>query len=197
MSLGHEEIAVALGARTITPQIVRGAFDRPSMEVPRYAATVRMSTAPVRFHDFGKASAAQVDDGFGYPTFAELLVTTRLRAAGWTSVWASRYGGLKWIQDWPWNVSQPTRCQLPARVMDRLSQIAELRREKQRKRKVSFDGIPDVIAWRQDDLVMIECKRAKKDTLGLNQEAWMHCAILSGYTIEQLGVFEWRAGTTD
>jgi hypothetical protein len=84
--------------------------------------------------------------------------------------------------------------QLPERVIDRLNGIAELRRQKRGERKASFNGIPDVIGWHRNDLIMIECKRAKGDRLRPDQEVWMHCAILSGCRIEQLGVFEWHFG---
>jgi hypothetical protein len=60
-------------------------------------------------------------------------------------------------------------------------------------RKPASTAFP-MIGWRRDDLIMIECKRAGADSLGPNQDAWMHCAILSGCRREQLGVFEWRFG---
>jgi hypothetical protein len=191
------EIALALGADIIGPQPVMGAFDRAAIKVPRYAATLRMVTAPVRLHDFRKGSAARINDGFGYPTFAELFVAARLRAAGWTSVWVSPFGRLQFIQDWPWNIAAPIPGELPKRVEDKLVGIAELRRQKRGERKVSFNGIPDVIAWREEDLIMIECKRAGTDRLRPSQDAWMHCAVLSGCRMGQLGVFEWRFGRAE
>jgi hypothetical protein len=194
--IGREEIALALNATIIAPQPVMGAFDRAAIEVPRYAGTLSMVPGLVRLYDFRKGSAARIDDGSGYPTFAELLVAARLRAVGWTTVWVSPFGRLQFIHDWPWNVSQPVLDELPRPVMARLMDIAELRRQKRGDRKTSFNGIPDVIGWRGKDLITIECKRARTDRLRPNQEAWMHCAILSGYRIEQLGVFEWRFGRT-
>jgi hypothetical protein len=195
--IGREEIALALNATIIRPQLLMGAFDRSAIEIPRYAATLQMVTTPVRLQDFGKGSAAQIDDGCGYPTFAELFVAARLRAAGWTSVWVSPYGRLNFIQDWPWDAPKPVIIQapqMPERVINRLTGIAELRRQKLGERKVNFNGIPDVIGWRRDDLIMLECKRAKADSLRTNQETWMHCAILCGCSIKQLGIFEWHFG---
>jgi Holliday junction resolvase len=86
---------------------------------------------------------------------------------------------------------------MPERVINRLMGIAELRRQKLGERKVNFNGIPDVIGWRRDDLIMLECKRAKADRLRTNQETWMHCAILFGCSITQLGVFEWHFDQAD
>lgn len=190
--IGREEIALALSADIVAPQLVSAAFGQSGIEVPRYAAILKMVTTPIRLRDFGKRSAARVNDGSGYPTFAELFVAARLRATGWASVWVSPFGGLRCIHDWAWNASEPLVEQLPRHITDRLVGIAELRRQKRREQKASFNGIPDVIGWRRDDLIMIECKRAGADSLGPNQDAWMHCAILSGCRREQLGVFEWR-----
>jgi hypothetical protein len=200
VDIGREEIALALNARIIQPQLVRCAFDRAPIEIPRYAATLQMVATPVRLVDFGKRSSAQIDDGFGHPTFAELFVVAKLRAAGWTSVWVSPYGGLKFIQDWPWNAPKPIvvkASHLPGRVIDRLRDTSELRCQKMGEHNVNFYGIPDVIGWRRDDLIMLECKRAKADSLRTNQETWMHCAILCGCSIKQLGIFEWHFARAD
>jgi hypothetical protein len=190
--IAREQVALALNASIVEPQPVTAAFDQSAIEVPRYAAVLPMVAAPTRINDFRKGSAARINDGFGYPTFAELIVAARLRTAGWDSVWVSPFGRLSFVQDWPWNVPEPALGQLPEYVMERLAEISELRRLKRGEQKANFNGILDVIGWRRDDLIMIECKRANADRLRPNQEEWIHCAILSGCKIEELGVFEWQ-----
>jgi len=143
--------------------------------------------------DYGKGSAAQIDDGLGYPTFAELLVAQRLRQAGWVSAWASAYGGLRYVESWRWDAAEPTLCPLPTHVLAVMDSIADIRRSLTGGAKRSFGGILDVIAWRKTEILMVECKRQNEDRLRRTQEEWMHCALLAGLGALQLGVFEWQA----
>jgi hypothetical protein len=73
-----------------------------------------------------------------------------------------------------------------------LDKIAEMRRSMTGRAKPSFGGILDVIAWRGTELLMIECKRRDEDRLRDTQVEWLHCALLAGLRVLQLGVFEWR-----
>jgi hypothetical protein len=86
------ELAPALGAIIVHPVLIPATLGQPPLSVLRYAAALRQVAAGVgRVATFGKGSAARIDDGAGFPTFAELLVSNRLRSAGWNCTWASAY----------------------------------------------------------------------------------------------------------
>lgn len=185
------DVASALGASIGSPLQLPAALGQEPISVPRYTATLRQVVEGTRTAAFGKRSAARIDDGAGFPTFAELLVSTRLRVAGWECAWACVYGGMRFVESWAWNASNPSLVTLPSDVLEVLKRIAATRQSIIGGRKASFGGIPDVIAWRGSDLVMIECKRQKEDCLRRTQLEWLHSAALIGIKLEQLGVFEW------
>ena len=191
-AVGREDIAASLGANIVNAQEIASAFGRPGISIPCYSARLKRVGFPVRVEPFGKGRAAQIDDGHGLPTFAELLVCDRLRRSGWEAVWASTFGSLRFITAWPWDMSSAEeRDRIPAQPTEVIGQIAGARCQR-KNIKTSFGGIPDVIAWRDDDLAMIECKRAGEDHLGKAQEEWFHCAFDMRQSNLQLGVFEWR-----
>jgi hypothetical protein len=190
--VGSDDIALALHASLVAPLTVSARFKIPAWGLPRYSANLTAVAGRTRLADYGKGVAARIDDGFGFPTFAELLVADRLRAAGWTSAWASAYGGLRFVKSWPWDVTEPVLCLLPDHVHAVLREIADTRRSFTGHTSLPFAGILDVIAWRGTELLVIECKRRSEDRLRATQEEWLHCALLVGLRVLQLGVFEWR-----
>jgi hypothetical protein len=139
---------------------------------------------------FGKEEAAQIDDGSGNATFAELLVMDRLRADNWSCLWLSSFGRARRILAWPHDSEEPIEGQLPPSIEAKLNDIAKHRRGAA-TRNYSFAGIADVVAWRNNDLLLIECKRKGKDRLSRSQEEWFQCALQAGLANDQLGVFEW------
>jgi hypothetical protein len=186
-------VAAALGATVALPLVIPAALGQPPMSVPRYAAELRrVANGVVRIAAFGKGSAARIDDGAGLPTFAELFVSSRLRNVGWNCTWASAYPILQYIESWSWDSQKPSISPPPAHVLEILDGIAAIRQSLTKPLKRPFGGIPDVIAWRGLDLLMIECKRRKEDQIRQNQAEWMQATVLAGMTVSQLGVFEWH-----
>lgn len=187
---GRSDIADALISQIVSAQEIRP-FNRPSIFIPRYSASLKRISFPVRAENFGKGEAAQIDDGLGFPTFAELLICERLRRAGWEAVWASGFGSLRFINSWPWNLEKAIeRDSLPSRIMGLLKNIAVIRSQRVTTKNL-FGGISDVVAWRNTELILIESKRAKKDRLGVRQYEWIYSAYDAGLPIENLGIFEW------
>ena len=79
MQMSREtDVAAALGAEAGPPFVIAAA-NWPVLSLPRYIAGLRL-LEKVRVADFNKGLAARIDDGQGFPTFAELLVASRLRA---------------------------------------------------------------------------------------------------------------------
>lgn len=191
-NLGRQDVAEALGGTVSAPQRIRSLFGRPAFFIPRYAAVLRRVSDKVRSNNYGKDAAALIDDGNGFPTFAELFVANRLRTHSWDCAWVSVYGGFRAIREWPWDVAKPSKITLPSLVDDRLQKIAELRRSLTNATTRSFGGVADVVAWRNGEVLMIECKHAKEDRLRSTQEEWLHAALMYGLPSSDLGVFEWR-----
>jgi hypothetical protein len=191
-AIGREDMAASLGASIVAAKEVASAFRRPGISIPCYSARLKRVGYPIRVESFGKGRAAQIDDGHGLPTLAELLVCDRLRRSGWEAVWASTFGRFRFITSWSWDTHLPEeRDRIPAQPKEVIDQIARTRCQR-KNIKTSFGGIPDVIAWRNHELAMIECKRVGKDRLGEAQEEWLHCAFDLHQSNLQLGVFEWR-----
>jgi hypothetical protein len=187
-------IAAALGAEVGQPLVISSA-DLPTLSLTRYIAAVRLLDK-VRAADFNKGAAARIDDGQGFPTFAELLVATRLKAAGWGATWASAYGR-KFVDAWAWDALEPRLSEpLPVRVLDTLKKVAARRNSLVARPRSMFDGMPDVIAWQGSDLLCLECKRRGRDRIRATQIEWMRSAVMIGLSVSQLGVFEWHYETS-
>jgi hypothetical protein len=182
-------IAATLGAEVGPPLVIGSAPDRPVLSLPRYIAAVRFLDK-VRAEDFNKRSAARIDDGQGLPTFAELLVANRLRAAGWCATWASAYHR-RFVETWAWNALEPTLSKpLPAFVLETLEKVAAKRNALVGHPKSIFDGMPDVVAWQSSDrLLCLECKRRGKDRMQATQIEWMQAAVMIGLSVSPTWCF--------
>ncbi|HNU57075.1 MAG TPA: hypothetical protein PKN30_10840, partial [Flavobacteriales bacterium] len=55
----------------------------------------------------------------------------------------------------------------------------------------SFAGCWDVVAWKDDQLVFAEAKKAKHDRLRDTQVRWVEAALQCGLTEENFLVVEW------
>ena len=160
--------------------------------MPRYFCTLQKCVGKKRLKDFGKKDAALVDDGHGNPSFAELVLIDKFRAAGWESLWFSAFGRVGYIKAWAWNQERPTYEEnIPTIVKSNLDSVAAHRETLEHSVTTGRGGIPDVIAWRGDDILFMDCKRSNKDRLQETQIEWLHCARAAGLSELQLGIFEW------
>ena len=189
-SLGSVLIAQDLGSRLVQPLLIRAALGQAPFAVPRYAAEVRMLDK-VRVATFNKGTAARIDDGHELPTFAELLVASRLRAAGWKCTWVNAYHR-RFIETWAWDAAKPTVKQPPEHLLETLKRIAAKVASVTKLSRNLFDGVPDIMAWSGHDILFIECKRRGKDRIQQTQAEWLHAAIMIGINVMQLGIFEWH-----
>ena len=191
LQIGRQDIASALRTEIVAAETIPPLFDQPAIEAPKYLGKLSRVFNRPRANDFRKGAAAQIDDGNGDPTFAELIVADRLRGSGWDCVWYSAFGNKK-IKSWPWDAPEPQTGEIPQYVCKVLTKVSVARQELTGANKATFHGIPDVIAWRQDDLVMIECKHAKHDRLRSDQAEWFQCAKITGLSVTQFGIYEWK-----
>jgi hypothetical protein len=146
VKLTPDEVAIALEATIAEPFTIPAALGRPPTAIPRYQAQVRPVLDRYRVKDYGKSKAARIDDGSGFPTFAELYVASRLRNAGWSCCWASVYQRLRFIDSWSWDAEKPILVSPPDDVFQVVAGIASIRQSATGRAKRSFGGLPDVIA---------------------------------------------------
>jgi len=188
----QNDIASALHAEIAAEgELIPSKFDQSAFQIPKYLGNLGRILNRHRVNDFRKGSAAEIDDGNGNATFAELLVSDRLRTLGWDCVWYSAFGD-KIIKSWPADAAEPQCTHFPEATLKVLREISTTRQALIGAKKATFSGIPDVIAWRENDLLMIECKHAKKDHVRRTQAEWFHCALRAGVMVNQLGIYEWK-----
>lgn len=123
----------------------------------------------------------QVLDFNGAPLFAELVILRHFETAGWQGAWIDTYRGRILL-----GMAQPT--QLPdaqRRLLDSIYSRAGARH-----------GCFDVFAWRDDDVLFAESKRAKRDRIRASQIRWLQAALESGVEISSLLVVEWSLAFT-
>ncbi|HEY5379625.1 MAG TPA: hypothetical protein VIJ78_08820 [Pseudolabrys sp.] len=191
-TIGRIDIASALFAEIAAKaEIIPSKFGQPYFKIPKYLGNLAKAVnGKKRANDFGKGVAARISDENGNPTFAELVVADRLRRSGWDCVWYSAFSR-KIIETWPYDADEPQCRKFPESACKILHKISMARQKSTGTNKVTFSGMPDVIACRQDDLVMIECKQAGKDHLRSSQAEWFQCAKLIGLSANQFGIYEW------
>lgn len=144
---------------------------RPTFEVWRGAPVFALGGKPLLTWD-------------GKPIFAELLVLRLLSQCGWAGAWASRYGGLKYVNDMPsdWLMTDVSTS-LPidkSKLLDAINPAGARR----------GSGCFDIVAWCGDKLLFCECKRKCKDALRGTQLAWIDSA-LQLVSVRSLLIVEW------
>lgn len=136
------------------------------------------SGAPVPFQ-FGRKPVVQFDQ---QPLFAELWILRTLEQAGWSGVWVSSYGGVKFFRDMP-TKGLGNHVALPSDKAELLSAISE--------RCGGRGGCFDVFAWRGNDTLFCEAKRKDKDAIRVTQARWIAAALAHGIPASSLLIVEW------
>ncbi len=113
--------------------------------------------------------------------FAELLVAADLGAAGWSAAWVYRPG--QFLSSW-----EPRQyAHLPRQALKLHEAI--------KKRAGAQAGCWDVFAWRADEPLFVELKRAgSSDQLRASQLRWRAAALALGVSSTSFLVAEWTGG---
>jgi hypothetical protein len=112
---------------------------------------------------------------------AEVEITKRLRAAGWSGGWLNSFacGRRRWAD---YMVSE---SDLPTDAGDL---IAGIRSSLGRR-----GGVPDVIAWRSSTIAFVESKGPTDSTQ--KQREWLDAAFARGLDRDRFALFKWSAGS--
>ncbi|HTB62073.1 MAG TPA: hypothetical protein VK737_00680 [Opitutales bacterium] len=113
----------------------------------------------------------------GKPLFAELVILSCLKAAGWEGVWVDSYRR-RFLTDFSEKVS------LPAAQFELFDDI--------QKRAMARGGCFDIFCWRKNEVLFVEAKRLGKDAIRPTQKRWVEAALDWGLPTESLLVVEWR-----
>lgn len=147
--------------------------------------------------DLGRKSAAMIDVD-GEHLFPELAVLRLLEADGWTGRWVNTVSGggevWKYLTDWK---DDAPRAEQRNRVIEDseprqlLAKIAGFNKPRR------YKGCWDVFAWRDSDVVFVDCRRATTksgDVLAGDKLEWLRSALYIGdgrITEESFCVVQW------
>ena len=120
-----------------------------------------------------------VIDWNGEPVFAELAVLRLFQSHGWTGVWVDSYRrkyriGLL-------DVAEP--IELPEKQKQLIESI--------RAKTGRHGGCWDVFVWKGDEMLFIELKRQKKDSIRETQIQWLEKSLDYGLMKENFAFIEW------
>ena len=162
------------------------AFEGDNISIPKISRRYRAWTGDPHEYDMRKGQAINFD---GQPKFAELVTVKLAELSGWDARWVQTYGTpqadphllIDWQND---RVSNQQHAPIAdAYVRNQLNNIVQ--------ENGGYSGCWDVVLWRQQTILFIECKRSRQDRMKANQIGWIHSAFRVGFHPEQFIVKEW------
>lgn len=160
-----------------------------TLAVPVCRPVLTPWTAPTDLWTFGHKALVDCN---GQAGFAELAILRAFEAAGWEGRWVETYGHWRkprfWV-DWrPGKARDQQHVPIPhGWLTERLQQIADAKGG-------SHGGCPDLVLWRGQRLLFVECKRRGKDRFRPTQLRWLQAALQCGVRMEEVVVVEWDLG---
>lgn len=152
------------------------AFPLPSaalVQIPKTTPTFHKWNRPISFDRYGNKAVLNFQ---GSPLFAELVILRIFQEAGWTGVWVDTY-----------------RC----RFRSSIEECIEIPKERLRLLENIYTtagargGCFDVFAWKEEEVVFAEAKRAGRDRIRRSQSRWLDAALRCGIKIPSFLVVEW------
>lgn len=120
-----------------------------------------------------------VIDYNGEPLFAELVVLNLFKEHGWNGVWVDSYRR-------KYRVGLPDIIE-PIEIPNKQKELLDTIRNKTGK----FGGCWDVFLWKDDQILFIELKRQKKDSIQDSQRKWLEHSLNHGLRPEDFVLLEW------
>lgn len=139
-------------------------------------------------NSFGGKTLIDVD---GKPLFAELAVVDWFISQGWDARWVCTYGRNKMN---PLFLTSWSDCSVKGqkskqfsndKVHETLMRIAEINDN-------SFGGCWDVVAYKGEELLFVECKKYKCDRIRETQLKWLKSSLQYGLQKENFRILQWR-----
>ena len=151
--------------------------DGSVVRVPKATAAFRRWTGDIPEDTYGGKALIDCE---GAASFAELVTLRLLENEGWEGVWVDTYRN-KFRRGY-WGV--PTVATLPpdrSLIMERIHS----------HRGSGRSGTWDIFAWRGDDILFVECKRAGEDAIRPSQITWLAAALADGHPNDTFLIVEW------
>ena len=151
-----------------------------TVRLPKATPTFKAWQQAVPFDSYGGKAVIDFD---GEPLFAELAILRSFQKDGWTGVWVDTYRR-RFCEGIDRSI------ELPEEMLWLLKSIYKLARAK--------TGCFGVFAWRDDEIMFAEPKRAARDRFRFSQLRWLDAALRSGLPEQLFLVVEWSLqGTTE
>lgn len=147
------------------------------VQIPKTTPQFRRWAGDVPGDTYGGKPVIDCD---GSPVFAELAILRLLESEGWEGVWVDTYRN-KFRRGY-WDV--PPLGALPADQAVILERILT-------HRGTGRSGTWDIFAWRGDEVLFVESKRAGKDAIRPSQVTWLASALAQGHPKDAFLVVEW------
>jgi hypothetical protein len=122
----------------------------------------------------------QVIDIDGRPFFAELATLRMLEKDGWAGVWVDSYRKALRKEMPPSQVQYSALAQTAAEIFNIFSE-----------QMIKGGGCWDVLTWRGREVLFVECKRIKKDSMQESQISWLEKCLQLGLKPENFLIVEW------
>lgn len=107
-------------------------------------------------------------DWRGEPVFAELFVLRLFQSHGWDGVWVDSYRK-------KYRIGLPEVAEPVGLPLDQQKLIDALRKKTGR-----FGGCWDVLVWKDGQVLFLELKRTRKDSIRHTQVEWLSTALQRG-----------------
>jgi hypothetical protein len=123
----------------------------------------------------------QIIDIDGQPFFAELATLRMLEKEGWSGVWVDSYRKALRKEMPPSQVQYPAIAQTASEIFNMFSE-----------QMIKGGGCWDVLAWKGKEVLFVECKRNKKDSMQQSQILWLERCLQMGLKPENFLIVEWE-----
>ncbi len=121
-----------------------------------------------------------VIDWNGEPVFAELAVLCLFQSHGWEGVWVDSYRR-------KYRIGLPDVVE-PVQLPEKQKQLIESIKAKTGR----SGGCWDVFVWNDDELLFVELKRSKKDSIRESQVEWLEASLKIGLKTSTFALIEWN-----
>jgi len=145
-----------------------------SIAIRKYCVLLDAWSGPPIHDTYGGKTVINLN---GEALFAELVILRLVENDGWDGLWVDNYRNR-----FRYSMKEESGT-LPPWVNARYEEIVAANGSK--------SGCWDLLAWRGDSVLFVECKRKGKDRIQSSQERWLGAALEVGVTADSFLICEW------